>query len=714
MQRLAWLYAPSTDAILFALRLCVAMALTLYLAMWLQLDRPYWAALEVAAMMQPIPGMAVARGFARTIGTIIAGCVGLLLVALFAQSLVLSGAALALWVSFCSFFASLSRNNLIFGFAIAGFLTGLTLVLSHTLPQSPFEIALARTSECVLAALVASAVNVLLTPPVSARGYIQGRVRLLQSLGAEVLGVGRRAAGQTGEEDGRTNTASADADQENDPHVSLDALARQALALEQTRRYAIYESPGFERANRLARHLDYELLALISAISSLRIYIANRIGKINVDVLVELDEPAAIMRDHPEDPVRIRQALNKAHARILAYTQAPADDEQERRLADWVVLSRSLDLTNRLRAAVIKHEMLIHDRRSTSNEAEAIQARFSQALDVKHAFRNALRTLVAVSLGATIWVNFHDQLSAVLLVILLSALTTILATVPSPVAAAGFFGRGAAIAAVAAFGVDFLLLPQASGFVMLMLCLLPMVFASGLAMAKPDPKIAVSGRISLIMFALLTHVQNGAIPPFTTYVEILIGITMAITLTMLSFKLIMPVSPNQRLREQLAGVFNEMTRDHKQHSRVRFETRMYDRLSQLSMNAAVNPTHFSARQAVMATLNMGLEIRSLRVYAERAGFTQSIDRSIDAMVEQIGIFFAQQSRTLGAINALQNQAHDLAQQMSQSAVLVESPARRRLAIRAAVSAELVASAVADYGVAFEASQSAKLDPVGAV
>lgn len=86
MQRLSWLIAPPFDSVTFALRLCLAEALALYLSMWLQLDRPYWASLEVAVMIQPMPGMAVVRGFARASGTLVAGAAGLLIVALFQQS----------------------------------------------------------------------------------------------------------------------------------------------------------------------------------------------------------------------------------------------------------------------------------------------------------------------------------------------------------------------------------------------------------------------------------------------------------------------------------------------------------------------------------------------------------------------------------------------------------------------------------------------------
>lgn len=701
MQRIAWLITPSAESVGFALRLCVAMAGALYLAMWLELDRPYWASLEVAVMIQPVPGMAVARGFARAMGTIVAGCMGLLIVGLFAQSYELSAAALACWVALCAFGANLMRNNLSYGFAIAGFITGITVILSHSIAQPPFEIAVARVSECVLAAVVTAAVNVLLSPPAGARSYLQSRLSLLQGLAREFIRLAdtpiadsakaRHSAIATSSEDAASGIA-------GDPHPALQQLAAQALALEQTRQYVSYESPGFAYFNRLARRLNYDILALISATSSLHIYIASRPGTVDVSPLAELTAPAQQLQATPDDWEAARQAFDSAQERILAMARQPADHGHQRRLADWVVLSRALDLVSRGRAAVIKHGLLLAERQHSS-EYTSRRSEFGHPFDFKHAARNSLRTLTAVGLGGAVWVNFHDQLPAVLLVILLSALTTIFATLPDPVAAAGGFARGVALAAIGAFVVDFLILPQANSYAMLMLVMLPFVFAGGLAMSQPSPSLALPGRISVVMFSLLVHVQNGALPAFTTYIQIVLGIFGAVGLTILAFRLVWPVTPRQRLREQMAGVFKELA-DGPRMSRERFETRMYDRLNSLAMDQISEPVSFSAQQAVLAAVNIGLEARGLVILSSRVTFPDDIRHTIDTELNQLRATFAGPRPSLAAITTSQNAAHRLAQTMIDFSVDIDDLAERRLAIRASVSAELVASALADYALAF--------------
>ena len=62
------------------------MAIALYAAMWLQVERPFWAALEVGLMIQLVPGDAVARAFARTVGTFVAVAMALLIISLFTQA----------------------------------------------------------------------------------------------------------------------------------------------------------------------------------------------------------------------------------------------------------------------------------------------------------------------------------------------------------------------------------------------------------------------------------------------------------------------------------------------------------------------------------------------------------------------------------------------------------------------------------------------------
>lgn len=707
MNRLAWLVAPNSHQLLFALRLCIAIAIALYLSMWLELQRPYWAALETAVMIQPIPGQAVVRAFARATGTIIAASVGLLIVALFKQSYELSAAGLVTWVTFCAFGANLLRNNLSYGFAIGGIICAMVVVLSHITNQPPFDIAVMRTLESLLAATVVASVNVLFSPPTGLRNYFNSRLALLRNIGTELK---RLAAFFERSQDAGNSSAAAGEEKKavEDPHPALQALASQTMALEQTRRYVRYESPEFAGINRLARRLNYDILSLISATSSLHIYLSARATEVDTRAVAALAEPAERLYAEPENSEAAKAAFDTAYERILAIAREPADHGRSRSLADWVVISRTLGIVSRCRAVVVTHGLLITNREQRGPSIER-RSEFGQPMDVKHAARNSFRTLIAASGAAVVWVNFHDQLPTGILMILTSALTTILSTLPSPTAAAGGFAKGLTAAALAAFVLNFLVLPMANSYAMLMLGMLPVVFIAGLAMAVPDPALAGPGRITVLLLSLLLHIENrplpgssiGMLPGFTTYFQFVIGIAGAVTLTTLAFKLIFPLSPRQRLREQMVGVFDELVHGAR-HSRERFETRMYDRLNTLALSEAEQPFRFSARQAVQATLNIALESRSLIVVTRRITAPAAIKEEVEAEMHAIrGLYANRRQASFEQVEARARALHDLAERLLEYALDFEHEAERRLGIRGAICAELTASALVDYIQAFE-------------
>src|ERR1700688_2954447 len=75
----------ATPALLFGLRLWVAVCLALYIAFWLQLDNAYWACTTAAIVCQPSLGASLRKGWFRMIGTIVGAVVIVVLSAIFPQ-----------------------------------------------------------------------------------------------------------------------------------------------------------------------------------------------------------------------------------------------------------------------------------------------------------------------------------------------------------------------------------------------------------------------------------------------------------------------------------------------------------------------------------------------------------------------------------------------------------------------------------------------------
>ena len=685
MNRLAWLFLPGGESVSFAIRCCVSVAVVLYLAFWLQLDNAYWAFINVAILIQPLPGFLVVRAFSRLLGTFVAGVVSIVLVALFAQSYTLFCVGLVGWVSLMVFCASLFRNNLSYGFVLAGYVTMIVGVRAMADPDTVFSVAVARTAETGLAAVVAAFVSVLLAPGVTARKYLQARVGAMKAMGRQLGRMHGGAASKPGA-GGASET----------PHPELHELVNKTLSLEQTRQYARYDEPAFSEYDRLARRLDYELLALVSGMASLQVYLGKFGGRVDRGPLRRLNEAAALLEKNPNDTGAIKRAFGQAYNAILADARADRNNDARRSLVDWVIISRALDLANRMRAAVIKHGMLLAER-GTGASRRARRSEFSAPVSLRESCRTTIRAGTAIAVGAAIWATHNDPALSGMMV-LLAVLTTLFALGDNPVAGARGFGIGSVCAFVAAFVANFVLLPAVNGFVMLMIVILPFVFVAGLAMATPS--LALVGRISLVQFALLVNPANGSRQDFVTFAEAFMGIGLAVILALVAFSLILPVSPRGLLRERLAGMFGELAKGFT-GSRERFETRIYDRLLRLPVAADQGETHVSARQAAFSAVNMGLEARSLRVMARHAAFETATQTAVHDLLAELEALFRHGYPALDAVFSVQARANALAQRLMREALGFSPRRRLRHGVRAAVAAELVAAALADYGMARE-------------
>jgi len=234
---------------------------------------------------------------------------------------------------------------------------------------------------------------------------------------------------------------------------------------------------------------------------------------------------------------------------------------------------------------------------------------------------------------------------------------------------------------------------------------MPFVFVAGLAMATPN--LALIGRISLVTFGLLVHPDNNMRQDFVSYAEAAMGTGLAVILALLAFALILPITPRDRLRERLAGMFGELAKGFS-GSRERFETRIYDRLLQLPVAADQGEVHVSARQAAFAAVNMGLEARSLRLLVERAGFNDDTRAAVQYELDRLAALFAKGYPSVDRVFESQASANMLARRLLAEALDFTPRRRLRHGIRAAVAAELVAAALADYGMARENTQGRQI------
>src|ERR1700759_4943295 len=120
-QRYTELLRTAGPPLLFGLRLWASVSLALYVAFWLELDNPFWAATSAAIVCPPQLGASRGKGGVRLIGTVIGAAMSVVLVACFPQDRVLFLAALTVWGAICAFTATLLRNFASYSAALPGY-----------------------------------------------------------------------------------------------------------------------------------------------------------------------------------------------------------------------------------------------------------------------------------------------------------------------------------------------------------------------------------------------------------------------------------------------------------------------------------------------------------------------------------------------------------------------------------------------------------------
>ncbi|AEV38241.1 hypothetical protein PSE_3737 [Pseudovibrio sp. FO-BEG1] len=151
------------DAIKVALAMMIAYAIALYMD-W---DRPYWAALAVAFISLETSGQSFHKGLQRLGGTLLAAFMALTLLSLFPQQRWMFMIALSSYVFFCTYMMK-SKHNPYF-WNVAAFVTIIVAIDAAASDQPAFYTAVLRIQETALGVLTYSMVSVVLWPRTSSK-----------------------------------------------------------------------------------------------------------------------------------------------------------------------------------------------------------------------------------------------------------------------------------------------------------------------------------------------------------------------------------------------------------------------------------------------------------------------------------------------------------------------------------------------------------------
>jgi uncharacterized membrane protein YccC len=152
------------ERITYCLANVAAVLSALYIAFWLDLDRPYWAMFTVFIVSKPLSGAVRAKGIFRLAGTLVGASMSVFLVPPLVQSPVLLSLAASIWIGLCLFFALQDRTPRSYSFLLAGYSVGIIGLSAVYSPTSIFDIAVSRVEEITIGIICASIAHSVFFP----------------------------------------------------------------------------------------------------------------------------------------------------------------------------------------------------------------------------------------------------------------------------------------------------------------------------------------------------------------------------------------------------------------------------------------------------------------------------------------------------------------------------------------------------------------------
>ncbi len=404
----------------FVAKSLVALYLTAWLAMRLELQQPSTAMLTVAIVMQPQNGLVLAKSFYRILGTIAGSIVGLVLIAAFAQDREFFLVGLSTWVSLCAVGALLYRNFMAYGYVLAGYTAAIVALPSLRDPLQGFQTAQMRVSEVLLGITVATLVSALLWP---------------QRLGPQLY----RAAADRFDQllhlvrDGlRTQLPRARAE-----HEHLQAV-RAAVSFEDLRSSVIFEDPGVRANGNTLRLFNHQIMAISTTFQSL-LFLRERMP---ANASAPIDALARELADTTATPSRLAGPREKL-------TDRAAQMRRELTDADALVYFEPaaallLRLAGELQSLIVSARLL-RARRGHGSGVERVH--FQRSHDPESAWKTGIRTFGTMIALSGIWIAtaWPSGGTAMLVATVFSAL---MAIAPNPVDALSQTLSGFTIAAV--------------------------------------------------------------------------------------------------------------------------------------------------------------------------------------------------------------------------------------------------------------------------
>ncbi|WP_048709396.1 FUSC family protein [Microvirga massiliensis] len=616
---------PTWRDVMFSIKTFGAAALALYVAFALELTQPTWAMLTVFVVSQPIAGMVVAKSLFRVIGTVVGATVALALVAAFAQSPSLFLTCLALWIGAGTFTSVLLRDApAAYGAMLSGYTAAIIGVPAALAPETAFDYAVGRCLEIILGIGCATLVSQVVFPR-TAGVALKTSVNTTTTAVADWMGDVLRGESQ-----------------EDKVLADQRKMIADVIALDNLRIYAGFDTPSVRAAGDVVRHLQGNLLSLLSILVSIndRLELLRNRAPAKYEALLDiLGRTAARLQQ--ADRARIDPDLEAATEQLRqeALRRLPTFDDMVRdheTIPVRNVLLRMGDLLATWQRIIDLREALLSDRPVSLSEAAPSTARYR---DVTFALVAGSISATAVLVTAAFWIaSGWSQGSTA--VIFSGVICSILGALDDPATSAANFLRMTLLSVIFAAIYMFAVFPAIDGFTSLIIALVPFYLPFGIVLGLPRIGLKVTPLgLNLIAFLGLTNTRSP--PDLAGFANSSLALLGGIGIGILMFRLLRPLGVEWMVRRIRRGVLRDLERlavSQAPVSRDRFASRMFDRINALfSRLDASQPDQRALMRSTLAALRVSFNIMLLKT--ARNHVARDVAVAIDRVLDGLGYHF---------------------------------------------------------------------------
>ena len=155
---------PPTRDWFYGVRTFAASMIALYIALLMQMPRPYWAMATVYIVSSPFLGPTSSKALYRAIGTFLGAAAAVFFVPMFVQSPYVLVVVIALWTGILLFLSLHLRTANSYALMLAGYTLPLIALPVVDNPLAVWDVAQARTEEIFLGIAVAAVVGAMFWP----------------------------------------------------------------------------------------------------------------------------------------------------------------------------------------------------------------------------------------------------------------------------------------------------------------------------------------------------------------------------------------------------------------------------------------------------------------------------------------------------------------------------------------------------------------------